>query len=280
LLFNSLGYTKRTRSISPVSVRSRAVCVTVILMFEPVHLVAHRGYAARYPENTESALMAAVAAGARYVEFDVQLTRDGVPILLHDEGFLRTAGRPVDVHAVSMADLDNFDVGEAGRFGSRFERTPVCDLRTAAELLAGWPQVTAFVELKRHSLSRVGIAKVFDAVLPILEPVLSQCVVISFVAEALQESRRRCDAPVGWAVRTWNEASRRQAEDIQPEYLFCNVDKLPADPANIWQGPWQWVIYEITDPDQALQLARSGMSFIETMQFGEMHAALKERGAL
>ena len=249
-------------------------------MFEPVQLVAHRGYAARYPENTEPALIAAVDAGARYIEFDVQLTRDGVPVLLHDESFLRTAGQSADVRDIDQADLGRFDVGEAKRFGSRFERTAVCDLRRAAELLAGWPQVTAFVELKRQSLTRFGVAEVFDAVMPVLQPVLSQCVIISFVAEALQESRRRCDAPVGWAVRRWNKASQREAEDMQPEYLFCNVDKLPINPANIWQGPWRWVIYEITDPDQAIKLASSGMNYIETMRFGEMHAALKERGAL
>ena len=39
-----------------------------------LRLIAHRGYAARYPENTRESLAAAVEAGARYIEFDVQLT--------------------------------------------------------------------------------------------------------------------------------------------------------------------------------------------------------------
>ena len=49
-----------------------------------IELVAHRGYAARYPENTRESLAAAVRAGARFLEFDVQLSADGVPVLLHD----------------------------------------------------------------------------------------------------------------------------------------------------------------------------------------------------
>ncbi|HEY9197768.1 MAG TPA: glycerophosphodiester phosphodiesterase family protein, partial [Gammaproteobacteria bacterium] len=51
---------------------------------KPPILIAHRGYAARHPENTLSALQAAVAAGARWLEFDVQLSADHEPVLLHD----------------------------------------------------------------------------------------------------------------------------------------------------------------------------------------------------
>lgn len=249
-------------------------------MSEPLQLVAHRGYAARYPENTEVALSAAVEAGARWVEFDVQLTRDGVPVLLHDDNFMRTAGHPAYINEIAFAALADFDVGEAERLAGSFAGTPVCSLQRLAELLAGWPQVTAFVELKRQSLAHAGIEPTLDAVLAVLEPVLEQCVIISFVADALRESRRRCAAPVGWAVRSWTDQARVAAEQLAPDYLFCNVEKLPADAADIWQGPWQWVIYEITDPDQAAELAGNGMQMIETMQFAEMHEALSTRGLL
>jgi glycerophosphoryl diester phosphodiesterase len=256
------------------------VCVTMRTMSEPLQLVAHRGYAARYPENTEVALRAAVEAGARLIEFDVQLTRDGIPVLLHDDNFTRTAGHPAYINEIDFAALADFNVGETARLGTGFSGTPVCSLQRLTELLAEWPEVTAFVELKRQSLASAGVEAVFDAVLPVLQPVLDQCVIISFVADALRESRRRCAAPVGWAVRTWNEQTREQAAQLAPEYLFCNVQKLPADSADVWQGPWQWVIYEITDPDQAVELAGRGMPMIETMQFVEMQAALSKRGLL
>ena len=74
-------------------------------MSEPLKLVAHRGYAAAWPENTEPALKAAVAAGASMLEFDVQMTRDGVPVLLHDETFARTAGDPAAVYELDLAGL-------------------------------------------------------------------------------------------------------------------------------------------------------------------------------
>ena len=43
-------------------------------------LVAHRGWASCYPENTLPAVAAALAAGAAYIEIDIQLTRDLVPV--------------------------------------------------------------------------------------------------------------------------------------------------------------------------------------------------------
>jgi len=48
------------------------------------HLVAHRGWQRRYPENTLPAIKGALDAGARYIEVDVQLSADGVPVLFHD----------------------------------------------------------------------------------------------------------------------------------------------------------------------------------------------------
>ncbi len=249
-------------------------------MPEPLQLVAHRGYAAAWPENTAPALTAAVDAGARMLEFDVQMTRDGVPVLLHDETFARTGGNPSAVHDLDLADLADIDVCEADRFGSRHSPTPVCSLQRAVELMAGWPDVTAFIELKRQSMARFGVPAVVEAVLSDLHPVVDQCVIISFVAQALEETRRRCAAPVGWAVRTWDDASRRQAEELLPEYLFCNVDKLPADSADVWQGPWRWVIYEIVDADLAIRLHQQGFHCIETMAIAEMRHELEEGGYL
>ena len=46
---------------------------------------AHRGASSRQPENTIAAFSAAMAAGVDGVEFDVQLSSDGVPVVIHDE---------------------------------------------------------------------------------------------------------------------------------------------------------------------------------------------------
>ncbi|OKK07012.1 glycerophosphodiester phosphodiesterase [Streptomyces sp. CB03234] len=58
----------------------------------PVTVVAHRGDPYRVRENTLASLRSALARGADAVEIDVRLTRDGVPVLLHDESLKRLWG--------------------------------------------------------------------------------------------------------------------------------------------------------------------------------------------
>lgn len=68
--------------------------------------LAHRGDWRRAPENTIEALLAAMAVpGCDGVEFDVRLSRDGVPVLLHDETLTRGQGRPKRVDQATAAEL-------------------------------------------------------------------------------------------------------------------------------------------------------------------------------
>ena len=55
-------------------------------------LVAHRGHAAAFPENTLPALRSALELGAAWLEFDIQLSADRIPVLCHDASLQRTAG--------------------------------------------------------------------------------------------------------------------------------------------------------------------------------------------
>lgn len=66
-------------------------------MPEPSILVAHRGFAGKFLENTLEALNEAVKLGVTKVEFDVQFTKDLVPVMLHDTSLLRTTGVDVSI---------------------------------------------------------------------------------------------------------------------------------------------------------------------------------------
>lgn len=54
-------------------------------------LYAHRGYSSLYPENTMIAFQKAIEAGCDGIELDVQLTRDNIPVVIHDEKIDRTS---------------------------------------------------------------------------------------------------------------------------------------------------------------------------------------------
>ncbi|MGA5822285.1 glycerophosphodiester phosphodiesterase [Kitasatospora sp. NPDC094028] len=74
--------------------------------------VAHRGDPYRYRENTLPSIESALAAGADAVEVDVQLTRDRVPVLLHDPTLERLWGDARAVDRVTAEQLDELRRGE------------------------------------------------------------------------------------------------------------------------------------------------------------------------
>lgn len=228
-------------------------------------LVAHRGYAKRYPENTLPAIAAALRAGVKYIEVDVQVSADGVPVLFHDVELARTTGAAGRVIETSFTELSRLRAGETARLGPRFRNTPIPTLAALTELLGAWPAAQAFIELKRDSLDAFGTDTVIARVLDILAPCRERCVLISFEHDALIRVRTAGAARIGWVVTSWDEAQHDIATALAPDYLFCNYTKLPAADTPLWPGPWRWAFYEVTDPAIALALAQRGAALIETM---------------
>lgn len=75
------------------------------------HIIAHRCGGALAPENTLAGLRIAARMGCRGVEFDVMLTADGVPILMHDETLARTTNGEGRVAATTAAEIARLDAG-------------------------------------------------------------------------------------------------------------------------------------------------------------------------
>lgn len=236
-------------------------------------LVAHRGYAAHWPENTLPALEAAVAAGARWLEVDVQLSADGVPMVLHDPDLERVAGQDVPVFALTAAELAEVPVGEPARFGTRFAQVRAPTLREFATWLAGQAEVSAFVELKPESLERFGREAVVDACMTALAPARGRWAPISYDIEALALAADAGASPLGWIVRDFDPAVEALARRLPARWLFCNHERLPAGP--LPRGPWDWVIYEVDDAALARDLIGRGAHWLETMAVGELHSALE-----
>ena len=237
-------------------------------------LVAHRGYPSRYPENTLIGIRAAVAAGARWFEFDVQLSRDYVPFLCHDDSLERTAGLKRHIWDLSAAELAAVDVGERARFGTRYAGTPPTQLAELVAWLQQQPGVHAFVEVKAESLGHFGHEAVMDQVMEALRPALPQCVIISFDAPCLLQARERGAGPVGWALDDLGPASVTWATGSKPEYLFAG-DRMFPEALVAFKGSWRWAVYQTQDPAHAVELAAQGADLVETDAIGDMLTALK-----
>lgn len=100
-------------------------------------VIGHRGAAARAPENTLAGLRKAHALGATWVEFDVMLSGDEVPLLIHDETLRRTTSGRGRVPALSAAAIRALDAGSwfDGTFAG--ERVPTLEEAVALLLNLG-----------------------------------------------------------------------------------------------------------------------------------------------
>ncbi len=75
-----------------------------------MQIYAHRGYSGKYPENTMLAFEKAVEVGVFGIELDVQLTSDGVPVIIHDETLERTTDGVGFVKDHTMAELSKLSI--------------------------------------------------------------------------------------------------------------------------------------------------------------------------
>jgi len=76
-----------------------------------VRVIAHRGASHDRPENTMAAFEEALRQGADAIELDVQLSRDGVPVVYHDRTLARAGGGRRRVHRLDHAELAELDPG-------------------------------------------------------------------------------------------------------------------------------------------------------------------------
>lgn len=236
-------------------------------------LVAHRGYPQCYPENSLAGFRAALEAGARFLETDIQLSADGVAFLCHDDTLSRvtaTRGRLTRMRAEALLQVD---AGEPARFGERFRHTPLARLAELATLLRAWPAATLFVEAKRESLRRFGVEAVLAGVTDCLGGPQAQWVLISFDWPALAAAKRAGIERLGWVLPGWSAAVEQRARALQPEFLFCGERLLRTrDP---WPGPWQWAAYTVDHADTALALAARGVALVETNAIGALLAEVR-----
>lgn len=112
-------------------------------------MFAHRGGARLAPENTIPAFDNGLALGADGLELDVQLSSDGVPMVIHDHTLERTTDRTEPVSALTADDLARVDAGHRferdGAFTFRGQGIGIPRLDT---VLARYPTTRIIIEMK------------------------------------------------------------------------------------------------------------------------------------
>lgn len=92
-------------TLAAVSVAASGILLARVPDLRRVDIIAHRAGPPPSPENTLAAMERAIAAGADYAEIDVQRTRDGVVVVVHDADLMRVAGDPRRIADIAATDL-------------------------------------------------------------------------------------------------------------------------------------------------------------------------------
>ncbi len=225
-------------------------------------LVGHRGFPARYPENTLSGIEAAIRAGAKAVEFDVQCSANGTAYVFHDDNLLRVTGCDALIYQCDDARLQGLSAHEPGRFGTQFLGEPLCTLQQVVELLLDYPEVTVFIEPKTHSLVHFGLAALMDTILATSHALGPRRQMISFHHPALAYARANGCAEIVWVLDDFSAASAAIARKLRPQTLCADIAILPAQLPQ-WLD-CQWMIYPVNRADQLEAYLHMGVDYIET----------------
>ena len=161
-------------------------------------IVAHRGASAWAPENTLAAFRMAIDVGAEGIEFDVRLSRDGQPVVLHDATLERTGRKALNVSSLTAEELGRIDVGSWFNASHRkkadpsFARETVPTLAVTLEALRDF-QGLIYIELKCRDFEVESLALAVCNVIS-GSSLLPQIIVKSFKLAAIPQIRFCCPA--------------------------------------------------------------------------------------
>ncbi len=173
--------------------------------------LAHRGDWRHAPENSIAALQAALAVpGCDGVEFDVRLSSDGVPVLLHDETLQRVQGRTERADEVRARELENLGIP------------------TLADALHVVPHRAA-VDIDLKGLHDRAVVEVLASG---RGPGLVNAVVSSFLPETLERVAGLAPAWPRW-LNTHDLSAATIARAVELECQAISVDFHAIDPGSV-----------------------------------------------
>jgi len=226
-------------------------------------IIGHRGASAEAPENTLAAFALAQAQGADGIEFDVQLSADGWPVVIHDSKLERTTNGQGRVQQMTLVQLQELNAGEG-------QSVPTLD--EVFETLG--PNFLYNVELKTAALRDNGLAAaVADRIQS--HHVERQAVVSSFNPLALRWARRHLTQSTWVAHLIYVSGLKYKyllapSQAVHPHYRLVDAGYMD------WARKMGWRVHTWTvdDPAEAQRLANLGVHALITNQPKLIRSAL------
>jgi glycerophosphoryl diester phosphodiesterase len=221
-------------------------------------VIGHRGAAALAPENTLAGFREAKRLGCSWVEFDVRLTGDGVPVVCHDSRLRRTTDGHGLISGLPLAMVQAYDAGR--HFDPRFadERVPTLDevLTLACELDLG-----VNIEIKADRGLAAATAEAVADSLKRFAGRLRGVLVSSFIVDALEAFRPLIpEIPTGLLLGRLPANWRALAERLGCTTINLAQHRLtPARVARLSAAGYPVLAYTVNDPARARILYEWGV---------------------
>jgi glycerophosphoryl diester phosphodiesterase len=210
--------------------------------------IAHRGHSIAYPENTLEAYRKAIDLGIEMIECDVNITRDGKLVMMHDPTLDRTTTGTGRVSAATWEEIQGLDAGR--KFKPEFEGAPVPSTEETLWLYKEAGILSCF-EVKGANADESNRIALELVELFVKHDMLDKAFVSSYHHEAMQLAKSKCpelllaperlpdDAPAD-PPEALRQAKSFPAPVIQHQYTVLTAEVIRALHENqiaVWSWP-------------------------------------------
>lgn len=238
-------------------------------------VIAHRGASAYAPENTHSAFKMAIQMKAEMIELDLLLSKDGIPVVIHDELLKRTTGEKGNVSDYTLAELKEMETGAWSN--EQFKGEP---LPTLEEVLAYTKDVIAVnIEIKHDAVTDTAQDGIVDKALELVyQAKMQDQVIFSSFDYRVMEHLNELDPNISKALLY----EKRQSGSLSPKQL---VEKYAVDAFNCSYKELteEWIseltsnnipffVYTVNEPELMEKITKAGARGI----FSDYPDVLKE----
>jgi glycerophosphoryl diester phosphodiesterase len=222
-------------------------------------IIGHRGACAYAPENTVESVRTAHELGAQWVELDVKLTKDGVPIIFHDDDLDRTTNGAGPVMLATLEDIRQLQAGSW--FGDSFAGISVPTLEEMVEVLLEL-DLGLNLEIKPCPSREIETAEVALDILSRIWDDHERLLISSFSSVSLETAR---DFANDWHRGLLIDGELPENWREMCDYLECSTVNMGREFAtrdaveDIMDHQKQVLVYTVNDPMEARRLQSYGV---------------------
>jgi glycerophosphoryl diester phosphodiesterase len=239
----------------------------------PITVTAHRGVHLKAPENTAAAIREAIAVGAQFAEIDVQLSKDGVLVVTHDNDFSRMAGVAKKVWDLTYDEIRAIPLGAHATPEYHNEPAPRFD-----EVLAiAKDRIKLNVELKCYGDHEPRLAE--RVVTEVRAGGMANQVIIQCLEyEPLQEVRRLApEIPVGYLL----SVNARHPSRLEVNFLGAALSRATGAFVRAAHRRGQQVhVWTVDKPESMEQMIDVGVDSLITNEPAEALRRVREYESL